>query len=86
MVAELGISLMLLIGAGLLIRSFVRLRSVPPGFNPERVISMRARGRRSPSIASRRRPPGASVLRRRVFARIARLPGVKAQAPSRRCR
>jgi hypothetical protein len=39
-IAELAISLTLLSGAGLLLRSFVRLVNVPPGFNPDKVISM----------------------------------------------
>jgi predicted permease len=39
-IAELALSLTLLAGAGLLVRSFVRLLSVPPGLNPEGVISM----------------------------------------------
>ena len=39
-IAELAVSLTLLTGAGLLVRSFVHLLNVPPGFNPDHVISM----------------------------------------------
>jgi predicted permease len=72
-VAEVAFSLMLLIGAGLLIRSFIRLQSVPPGFNAENVISMRlgASGRQFPNR-------DAAVEYFRQFGdRIARIPGVK---------
>ncbi len=39
-IAEIGISLPLLIGAGLLGRSFVRLANVQPGFNQQHLVSM----------------------------------------------
>jgi putative ABC transport system permease protein len=38
LIGEVAMSLMLLIGAGLLVKSFVRLQEVKPGFNPERVL------------------------------------------------
>ena len=39
-IVELAISLPLLAGAGLLVRSFMHLAQVPPGFNPQHLISM----------------------------------------------
>ena len=40
MVTEVAFSLMLLVGAGLMIKSFMKLQSVSPGFIPDRILTM----------------------------------------------
>jgi predicted permease len=72
-VSEVAFSLMLLIGAGLLVRSFIRLQSVSPGFAAENVISMRlgASGRQFPNREA------AVEFYRQFGDRIASIPGVQ---------
>ena len=72
--AELALALILLAGAGLLIKGFLRLRSVDPGFNPANVITMYLQlpGTRYPQI------PLQTNFRRELLARINAFPGVDA--------
>ncbi len=73
-VAEMALALVLLAGAGLLIKSFARLRSVNPGFNPEHVISI------SIQLPSTRYAEISKQIgfRRELLARLNLLPGIQA--------
>src|SRR4029077_19035780 len=77
-VSELTISLMLLIGAGLLMRSFVRLQSVPPGFTTDHVLTMEVvAGGREYQNAKNDKP--IINFYREIESRVAHLPGVVAE-------
>lgn len=73
MVSEVALSFVLLVGAGLLIKSFMRLRDVSPGFNPANVLSVRI------SLPSAKFPKGEPRVQmlRQVVEHIRSLPGVQ---------
>ena len=73
--AELALSLVLLVGAGLLIRSFVRMLNVSPGFNPDHVISMRYSAIDPKNLKD---DPARARFTADLFDRIRNLPGVTA--------
>jgi putative ABC transport system permease protein len=75
-VFELALSVMLLVGAGLLIRSLWQLRHVDPGFDAANVLGMRISVPVSRYAASRER----AVLYQGMLDRIRALPGVEGAA------
>ena len=74
--AEMALAVILLIGAALMIRTFVGLRSVNPGFDPHNVITMQT------SLIGGKYDSTAKVdnLIRQVVPRIEALPGVQSAA------
>jgi predicted permease len=75
-VAEVAVSLILLIGAGLLINSFLRLRGVDPGFRPDNLLTMRIvlPDTKYPDQARR------SAFYTELLNRVEALPGVRSAA------
>jgi putative ABC transport system permease protein len=73
-VAEIALSLMLFIGAGLLIKSFWRLTRVDPGFNSNQLLTLHV------ALPERKYPNEAQVIDfyRHLPQRLSALPGVKA--------
>ncbi|MGO9269147.1 MAG: ABC transporter permease [Terriglobia bacterium] len=74
-VAELALSLMLLVGAGLLIRSFVRLQGVPPGFTADHVLSMQV----AATGPHYRQDQAVVQFYKEIGDRIGHLPGVRTE-------
>jgi putative ABC transport system permease protein len=73
-VTEIALSLMLLAGSGLLLKSFVRLMEVDPGFRPDKVLTLRM------SLPDAKYPQPAQIraFYREVADRVSKLPGVEA--------
>ena len=73
-VATVGFAVILLVGAGLLLRSFAGLVATDPGFSPDRVLTM------SVSLPIEAYPQGTDVTRfiRSLHERFAALPGLRA--------
>lgn len=71
-IAELAISVVVLIAAGLLIRSFVRLQNVSPGFNYTNVLTMEL----TMSGDRYKDPQLVRSTYRQLWERLERLPGV----------
>jgi putative ABC transport system permease protein len=77
-VAELALAVLLLIGAGLLIRTFTALRSVAPGFDAHNVLTMETAltGTRFEKTAA------ISLMADQVLERVQAIPGVESAAAS----
>ena len=73
-VSQVSLSAMLLIGAGLFVRSLVNLRNVDTGFNKENVLVV---GLDTASVGYKEDDPRLTNLYRQVEQRIAEAPGVR---------
>jgi putative ABC transport system permease protein len=76
-VLEISLSLVLLIGAGLVLKGFAQLLALDPGFNADRILTLRV-------TTSATRYPNQTAVRNFVeptLAAIQRIPGVEAAAP-----
>lgn len=75
-VSEIGLSLILLIGAALLVRSYQRILNAHPGFNPHNVLSLRL------SLINTRYPKPETITAffREVINRLDQLPEVESVA------
>ena len=75
-VSEVALSLMLLIGAGLVLKGFAQVLRQDPGFDAERVLTLKA------TVSAEQYPDGSAVRRfaEPALAAIRRAPGVEAAA------
>jgi predicted permease len=72
-VVEIGLAVVLLIGAGLTIRSLARLWSIDPGFNPHNVMTF---GLSLPPSMTNAKPEAIRAAFREFDAKLASVPGI----------
>jgi predicted permease len=72
-IGEVSLAVVLLVGAGLLIRSFLRLEQVNPGFQPQNLLVMQVSLPKNKYPETQQR----DVFYREVFSQVQNLPGVK---------
>ncbi|PYS88841.1 MAG: ABC transporter permease [Acidobacteria bacterium] len=79
-VTEIALALVLLVGAGLLIRSFIRVQQVDPGFTARNVLSMRLSVNRPANATEMGEEANASrrLFYEQLLERTHHLPGVEA--------
>ena len=73
-ISEFALALMLLVGAGLMIRTFAALEAVDPGFDPHHVVSMVV----SVSGSKEEDPGRRGIFYRQLIERVRSLPGIQA--------
>lgn len=76
---EVALSFVLLVGSGLMLRSFLELQRIDPGFDPQRMLTFQVGGPAG--------PPGEAaetraVLMRRIHDRLRAIPGVESVTAS----
>lgn len=81
-ISEIALSLILLVGAGLLLRSFWRLLEVQPGFNPHGIVTAQIwmPVPNNPAADPYRPPDKRAAFLREAVRRVATIPGVEAVA------
>ncbi|MBO0719358.1 MAG: ABC transporter permease [Blastocatellia bacterium] len=73
MVVEVALAIVLLAGAGLLIRSFVKLLEVDPGYRPDNLLTAQV----SPPVLDGQQAGRRNAFYREVLQRVSTLPGVE---------
>jgi predicted permease len=74
-IAEVALAFVLLIGSGLMFRSFLELQRIDPGYDPRGLLTFGLQSSRL--LLNSTQPPQRAALMREIYDRLNALPGVK---------